>query len=139
MFLGNSFGRTMDILHRTMDVNLMRQDVIANNIANADTPDFKRGAVNFEAELSDALRSQREQPRFTAARTHEKHIAFHKPIDYRSVEPRRFTDYATTADNNGNNVNLEQETMNLVNNQLLYQLMTNSVNQQFSRVNMVLR
>ena len=71
MFLGNSFGRTMDILHRTMDVNLMRQDVIANNIANADTPDFKRGAVNFEAELSDALRSQREQPRFTAAQTHE--------------------------------------------------------------------
>jgi flagellar basal-body rod protein FlgB len=139
MFLGNSFGRTLDILHRTMDVNLMRQDVIANNIANADTPDFKRGAVNFEAELEDALRSQREQPRFSAARTHQDHIGFHEEIDYRTVTPRRYTDYATTADNNGNNVNIEQESMNLVNNQLMYQMMTNAVGSQISRVNMVLR
>lgn len=139
MFLGNSFGRTMDILHRTMDVNLMRQDVIANNIANADTPNFKRSAVNFEAELEDALRSQQEQPRFTAARTHEGHVPFHQEIDYQSVTPRRFTDFATQSDNNGNNVNLEQESMNLVNNQLMYQLMTNAVRSQFSRVNMVLR
>ena len=138
MFLNTNFGRTVDILHRSMDVSLLRQDVIANNIANVDTPNFKRTVVNFETALGDALRSDRPQ-RFHPALTNERHIPFHRPMDYRSVRPTRFLDHLTSSKNNDNNVDIEVETAELLTNQLLYTLMTNSLNSQLEQVNIVLR
>lgn len=56
----NSFTRTVDLLHRALDVNALRYEVTANNLANAEVPGFKRTDVNFEAELKRALDSQRK-------------------------------------------------------------------------------
>jgi len=42
-----------------MDASLIRRDVISNNIANADVPNFKRSVVNFESELKRALNSEK--------------------------------------------------------------------------------
>lgn len=138
MFLNTTFGRTVDILHRTMDVSLLRQSVIANNIANVDTPHFKRTVVSFETALGDALRSERP-PAFQPALTDERHIPFHRPIDYRTVRPARILDHLTSSTNNDNNVDIEVETAELLNNQLLYTLMTGSLNAQFEQLNIVLR
>ena len=138
MFSGNTFGRTADILHRSMDVSLMRQDVIADNIANSDTPNFRRSVVNFETQLRDALESERP-PRFRERLTNERHIPFHRPTDYRSVRPVRQLDYFTQTKNTGNNVDIEEETMNQLQNQLMYTMMSNSLNSEFRRVNLVLR
>jgi flagellar basal-body rod protein FlgB len=139
MFESTSFGRQLDILHRTMDTSLLRQNVIADNIANANTPNFKRSDVNFESRLAYALESESRQPRFTAARTNERHISFDKNMDYQDVRPRRVLDFATTAKNNGNNVDIDVESMDLLNNQLAYQMMTRSVSDAFSRINLVLQ
>jgi flagellar basal-body rod protein FlgB len=123
-----------------MDVSLLRQDVIANNIANSDTPNFKRSEVNFETALKDALESeQRTRRSFPAALTDERHVPFERPVDYRNVQPRRVLDYQTTAKNNGNNVDIEQESMELLNNQLLYTLMSDALRAKFSQLNLVLR
>jgi len=138
MFLNNSFGTTLDIMQRSMDVSMLRQDVIADNIANADTPNFKRSFVNFESRLKAALESETRPQPMQAAMTRQKHVPFSQPVDYRTVRPQRQLDYLTTADNNGNNVDIEVESMNYLNNQLLYSLMTQSVTQQFQRVNLVL-
>lgn len=138
MFEGTTFGRNVDLLHRTMDVSLMRQAVIANNIANVNTPNFKRTSVNFETQLKHAL-SGGQPPRLQAALTNEKHIPFFRAPDYREVMPRRMLDYTTTAKNNGNNVDIEVESMDLLNNQLAYQMMARSVTDVFQRVNLVLR
>lgn len=138
MFLGNQFGKSLDILHRSMDVNLLRQDVIANNIANADTPNFKRSTVNFETSLRQALESENARP-FPVAMTDEAHMPFFRPTDYRDVRPRRMLDYLTTAKNNGNNVDIEVESTNFLTSQMAYSLMTNSISAQFGRLNMVLR
>jgi flagellar basal-body rod protein FlgB len=138
VFLNNSFGKTVDILHRTMDVSMLRQQVIADNIANADTPNFKRSTVNFEAELERALDSEKtNKPK--AHLTDPRHIPFDKTQDYRDVRPRKVLDYLSTADNNGNNVDIEQESMNLLQNQLRYQMLSKAVAEEFSRVNIVLR
>jgi flagellar basal-body rod protein FlgB len=140
MFLNSTFGRTVDVLQRSMDVSLLRQDVIANNIANSDTPNFKRSEVNFESALRDALESEQRVARSCpAALTDERHIPFDRAVDYRTVQPRRRLDYLTTAKNNGNNVDIEQESMNLLNNQLLYTLMSDAVRAKFSQLNLVLR
>ena len=138
MFIDNGFGKTLDILHRTMDVSMLRHQVSANNISNADTPNFKRSNVNFESELKRALDTEkRTKPR--AYLTHEKHIPFDRVQNYRDVKPRRVLDYLSQTDNNGNNVNLEEESMLLLQNQLRYNLLTQAVSSQFNRVNIVLR
>ncbi len=139
MFDRTSFGRQLDILHRTMDVSMMRQNVIANNIANANTPNFKRSEVSFESELRDALSNSNRSGGFQERRTHEQHISFSRSTEYRDVRPRRMLDVMSTAKNNGNNVDIEVESMDLLNNQLMYQLMTRSVADSFARINLVLR
>jgi flagellar basal-body rod protein FlgB len=138
MFENNSFGKSIDILHRTMDVALLRRGVLADNVANADTPNFKRSQVNFESELKRALDSQGKKG-MEAAMTNERHIPFNRVYDYRDVGPRRVLDYLSTTDNNGNNVDLEEESMLLLENQLSYDLMTRIVSNQFTQLNLVLR
>jgi len=133
-----SFGKTIDILKRSMDVAVLRRNVIANNVANAETPNFKRTVVNFESALKRALDSEKVVPprQFISD---PRHIPFHRTVDYRTVQPRRVLDYLTTAKNNGNNVDMEEEMMLAMENQLLYQTMTAVVTSEFNRVNLVLK
>lgn len=138
MFLGTNFGKTLDILQREMDVSLLRRSVIADNIANSDTPNYKRNVLNFEAELGRALDSEKVK-KLPAYLTHERHIPFDRVQDYREVKPRQVLDYLTTAKNNGNNVDIEEESMAALQNQLAYDLMTRAVSNQFAQVNLVLR
>jgi flagellar basal-body rod protein FlgB len=138
MFFTGSFSRSIDMLNNTLDASLLRRNVMTNNIANSDTPNFKRTVVNFEAELKRALDSEKIRP-FPTFLTHEKHIAFQRPQNWRDVKPRRVLDYLTTAKNNGNNVDIEVEMMGILQNQLSYQLMAQMVQSEFARVNMVIR
>ncbi len=137
MFSG-SFGRTVDLMRRGMDVAVLRRNVIANNLANAETPNFKRTVVNFESELSRALASERSRPP-TQFVSDPRHIPFYQPRDYRTVRPRMVLDYLTTAKNNGNNVDVEEEGMLAQQNQLLYQTLATAIAGQYNLVNLVLR
>lgn len=138
MVFAGSFGKNLDIMKREMDVSVLRQNVISNNIANSDTPNFKRSVVNFESQLKRALDSEKVVP-FPQSITNERHIAFDKPMDWRTVSPRRVLDYLTEAKNNGNNVDIEEEGMNALTNQLLYTTLAQVVSSEIQRVNIVLR
>lgn len=139
LFAGTSFGKTLDIVQREMDVSVLRREVIANNIANADTPNFKRSVVDFESQLKAALASEQPNNDLKAKMNNRRQIPFFRPINYRTVGPRVVLDYLSTSDNNGNNVNLEQEMMNSLNNQLEYQLLAQALTSQFQRLNLVLK
>ncbi len=122
-----------------MDASMVRRDVIANNMANADVPNFKRTVVNFESELKRALDSETEKPALALTLTDEKHIPNWRAQDYRRVEPRRVLDYVTTAKNNGNNVDPEEEMMLALQNQMSYTLMAQAQTFEFGQVSLVLR
>lgn len=51
----NDFERSVDFSHRYLDVLSLRQSVISDNIANIDTPNFKRSKISFESELEKAF------------------------------------------------------------------------------------
>lgn len=138
MFALDAFGKNLDILKRSMDVSVLRRNVMANNIANAETPNFKRTVVNFESALKRALESEKAPPPAQLV-SDPRHISFHQPQDYRDVRPRRVLDYLTTARNNGNNVDLEEEMMLATQNQLLYQTLATVVSAEYARVGLVLR
>ena len=136
----NSFQKTVDLMHRALDVNALRFTVSAHNLANSEVSDFKRTSVNFETELKRALDSEkRAAGRFQLAVTDPRHIQSDGVIDYRSVSPRRVLDYATTAKANGNNVDAEEEAMAILKIQMQYQLLSQMTGFQYSQVQSVLK
>ncbi len=131
----NTFTRSVDLLSRAMDVNSLRYQVSANNIANSEVPNYKRQTVSFESELKRAFDSEKDtEHRFQLTTTSDKHIQLDSPYDWRTVEPRRVTDWESTANANGNNVDPEYEAMNIMKIQLNYRLLAQLENFEFSQV-----
>lgn len=122
-------------MSRAMDVNSLRYQVSANNIANAEVPNYKRQEVNFESELKKAFESEKDSARrLMLTTTDDRHIQINEPYDYREVEPRRVTDWTSTANANGNNVDAESEAMNIMKIQLNYRLLAQLENFEFSQI-----
>ena len=107
MFLGSSITKTNYLLERAMDAGLMRHKVVSDNIANADTPGFKRSRVTFEAQLGRALKSKENLKSCPQAYlTNKGHIQFCKPMAYKKVHPKINVDYDTNFRNDQNNVDI---------------------------------
>lgn len=131
----NSFTRSVDLIQRALDVNTLRYSVAANNMANADVPNFKRTSVNFESQLKKAFESEEKaRNAFELKTTEPYHIKINNVIDYRTVEPQRVVDYASTEKANGNNVNVENEAMDIVKIQMQYKMLTMLESFEFSQV-----
>lgn len=139
MFTNSNFGRTQFLLEKGMDAQLLRWQVISNNIANANVPGFKRSDVTFESQLQRAIKSQGKSTPFPAKLTNNKHIPFHQPIPVTGVEPKVRLDYSTSMKNDGNGVDMEFETVQAVKTQMRYQLMSSIMTRNFRKINMLFR
>jgi flagellar basal-body rod protein FlgB len=136
----NSFMRSVDMLQRALDVNTLRYQVTANNLANSEVPNFKRTSVCFESELKRALESEKnDKDAFHMVTTDERHISSSAPYDYRTVEPRRVVDYTTSLKANGNNVDAEQEAMQIMKIQMDYRLLTQLENFEFNQMKIAMK
>lgn len=136
----NSFTRSIDLLHREMDVTSLRYQVTANNLANSEVPNFKRSTVNFESELKRAIDSEKEAKNaFQLTTTDSRHIQVNVPYDYREVEPRRVLDYTSTAKANGNNVDAETEANNILQIQMQYRMLSQLASFEFDQVNTAMK
>ena len=100
---------TMQAIQTSLDGLAARQRIIAQNLANSETPGYLAQTVNFE----DSLRSA---------------MASGDPADS-TISTSNSTDPTLP---NGNNVNVDQETIGLVDTGLRYQLATQSMNNEFS-------
>ena len=101
-------------LRSALDALSMRQRATADNIANLQTPGFLAGKVQFE----DALRSAVQSGDSGSAARVTGTMA-------RSIEPTL---------ENGNNVNLDEETLTSAQTELSYSLMMRAVDDQFGIV-----
>ena len=123
-----------------MNVHQLRYQVSADNIANAGTPGFKRQVVNFESGLQRSFESEADKGRqVQLPRTDSRHFSLGEPYDWREVEPRRVTDWATTAEANGSNVDAEYEAMNILKLQMSYRLLTQVQSFEFSQLRTAMR
>lgn len=112
-----SFNR----LERTLDAAVLRQSVSANNIANVDTPNFKRSNVVFEELLSQQMNSKT----LTGRRTHPKHIAIGNESS--PVESKIVVDNNSVMNNNLNNVDIDAEMSLVAKNQLRYNVVAQQI------------
>ena len=135
----SNFSRTVDVLHRAMNVGNLRHSVYANNLANKDVPNFKRTEVNFESSLKKAILSEKYKPEFIMTRNDPRHISNWDRLDYRDVQPRRVLDFTSAYNNDGNNVDPEKEVNNILENQMRYTLYAHAAAFEYGQVALVLR
>jgi len=96
----NIGGAESDLLVKLMSASSKRAELIANNIANQNTPGFQRQVLKFEELLTQAVgRGTR---------------------DLASVEPEIKLDEEAESGADGNNVNIEFEMNSMRQNRLLY-------------------
>ncbi|MDB4868466.1 MAG: flgB [Cohnella sp.] len=118
---GASFQRLEGAIHAAS----MRQQVLANNIANVDVPYFKRSDVAFEEFLSQAM-GQDGLKTLSGRRTDSRHI----PIGASSpnAAAQVVTDETSVINNNQNNVDIDKEMSLMAENQLRYNLFIQQIN-----------
>jgi len=140
MFFGinSDYGKKMDLYERALNANLVRREVIADNIANADTPFFKRSEVTFESQLRRALESEKKSE-FPALMTDKRHISFDEFIDYRTVRPRVQVDFDTVYRNDKNNVDIEKEMVDATKNAMQYNALVESYSRNVKILDYVMR
>jgi flagellar basal-body rod protein FlgB len=133
--------KTQDLLEKGMNAASMKRKVLADNIANADVPHFKRSEVLFESMIKRALESEKiEASKAIPTRIEdERHISFFTPLDYKSVKPKANIDYLTTVRADGNNVDPEKEVMEASNSQMQYMMMVERLNANFRDLKNVMR
>lgn len=132
--------KTQFLLEKGLEVASLRRKVIANNIANVDVPHFKRSSVSFESQMKRALDSRRKVEEEEAlSTTHPAHIPGRRSIDYRSVRPAVHTDTVSTMRNDGNNVDIEEEMMELSRNQMSYNLYIDRLGSNYRMLNSMIR
>lgn len=129
MFATNAYDY-VNVLDKAADAAWMRHELIANNIANVDTPNFKRQDVRFETELRAAI-SQSEEKTVDAK---VKHLKLSDMVG------EAYTDYSELSYRyDGNNVDIDTENVRLAKNQLKYNALMIGVNQEFSNLKSVMR
>jgi len=64
-----NMDKSIKILEKIMDICAYRQKILASNIANADTPQYKAKDINFQEELKNALETEKSTYRIIEAPT----------------------------------------------------------------------
>ena len=120
----------INVLDRAADAAWQRNEAISNNIANVDTPGYKRQDVAFESVLQQALGNNR----------YESMDCKVANVDLSRLRGRAYLDYANYSYRlDGNNVDIENENVMLAENQLKYQGLISSINQEFTNLKTVMK
>ncbi len=120
----------INVLNRAADAAWQRNEAISNNIANVDTPGYKRQDVAFESVLQQALGNNRYQ-------SMDDKVA---NVNLSRLRGRAYVDYANYSYRlDGNNVDIENENVMLAENQLKYKGLISSINQEFTNLQTVMK
>lgn len=141
MFDIGGTNTTNYMLERALDAESIRRKVISNNVANVDTPHFKRSEVDFESELKRVIDQNisLSENHYPGAVSDERHIPFIEKKDVKSVNSRINLDYSTSLRNDGNNVDIEKEMVDAAKNLMRYNAFITSLNQNFKVLKMAMR
>ncbi len=123
------FNSNFDTLKTAMDVQLKRQELHAQNIANAETPGYKRKYVAFEEYL------QESKMKLKLSTTNQKHLpTFPKVVNAKEVVMKD-----TSITNDKNNVDIDMEVTEMTKDALRYQVLSRLMSMNIDRYNTVLR
>ncbi|MDO5383024.1 MAG: flagellar basal body rod protein FlgB [Eubacteriales bacterium] len=121
----------VNVLKTAADASWAREEVLTNNIANVDTPNYKRQDIEFTSFLQAALERSGSTASSLTQRVNN--------INYNDLAIRTYTDNSTLSyRSDGNNVDLSTENVELASEQLNYNALIDSMNNEFSRFKMIM-
>ena len=109
-----SLDKLVGFHHKALTVRTQKMEVIAGNLANANTPGYKAKDINFQQAMASASYDKKH----SGSRTHEKHFDIGQSMQSRLVQYRA-TQQPDTGD--GNNVDTQIERNNFMDNGMRYQ------------------
>lgn len=124
MINSNAFDY-INVLDKAADAAWTRNEVIANNIANVDTPGYKRQDIAFEDELQKALGNSRYI-------SMDAKVANLKMTKLSARVVNDYSNFSYRLD--GNNVDIDTENVTLAANQLKYQGLTTCLTSEFTNL-----
>ena len=131
MITTNAFNY-INVLDKAADASWLRENAITNNIANIDTPGYKRQDVDFESVLEKELGSSR----YTSLDKQIRELN----TDLCGLNVSTYTDSANYSYRlDGNNVDENTEAAELASGTLRYQVLTVAISGGFTRIQTVLK
>lgn len=113
----------VNVLEKAADASWTRYNVIANNLANVDTPNYKRKDVNFEDYLLEEL---------TSGSTESLRNKI-SDVDLGNINSSTYTDYGELSYRlDGNNVDVDTENVELASTHIKYNALIDSINHDFN-------
>lgn len=117
----------IDSLGYAMNVASEKNDVIAQNIANVDTPGYKAKDMKFDAVMADVMGTGKKLPLY---RTDEKHL----PSEETVIDPASYVydQNNPSVRNDGNDVNEDYEMSQMAENGIRYSLLSQITGNRFT-------
>lgn len=126
--IGSDAYNYINVLGKAANASQVRNEVLTNNLANVDTPHYKRQDVSFENHLQTAIAGNSSL---------DKAIG---NVRMDSLSTAIYTDTASLSYRlDGNNVDVDTENAYLAQNQIRYYTLVDSISQEFSRIKSVLK
>lgn len=126
-------GPILNVLQKGLSASNLRQQVLADNVANVDTPNFKRSDVDFQAVLKTAMGDNNGD------------------LALKLTAPRQMlgvtegsgsgivTDQSISMRTDGNNVDIDREMSNVAENGLYYDSLTKALSSQLGLLRLVIK
>jgi flagellar basal-body rod protein FlgB len=121
---------SIPLLVKSLDASMLRSRVIANNIANINTPGYQRLDVSFEDELRKAL----DNGKLRGMRTNDKHMPIGRQ-DLSGVNATVQKPVDPTLPSGVNNVDIDKEMADLAQTQIQYNFMAKFLKGKYTRLN----
>ena len=130
------FDEHLQLLQRSLDFRSRRNNVLASNIANIETPGYKAKDLVFERALGDAMKAKLPGPLEV---TNPRHMDGRQILPLDEVTPKVIRTSNPVGNIDENSVDLEREMVKLGENQVVYQSLVQMVNHKFSQLRVSIR
>jgi len=134
-------GITPLTLKKSLDGAMLRHEILANNIANANTPRFKRSEVKFKTQLKSAIDSMTENSQLTMRGkiTNRGHMPIGPPTHLDQVSATIHRDTVTSVRVDENNISLDMEMATLSGNAAYYSTVVRLLNDYYDGIRTVIQ
>ena len=135
------FNTNVELLGKSIDLRARNQNLIASNIANAETPNFVPKTLAFEEELQGALKNHQGGQQSSSV-PHARHIPIRGAgggSAVKSVLGKVVETPAKTPGKDGNAVELEDEMSKLAENQIMFNASVQLLNKKFGDLQIAIK
>lgn len=127
--------KTVNKLGVGLDKSSVRHSVLSNNLANFNTPGFKRSDIQSQARFSHELQRARSHH---LALSDPRHLTGRAAMGDRAAQFSVVQDLSTTMRNDGNNVDPDRERVLLLENQIYYESLIDAVTRKLGQLRSVI-